>query len=48
MREIAFSGTGPYYGVLSRQWNHNANRFVVAFSAQSQQGFSIWGVRTGD
>lgn len=46
--EITFTGGAPYYGVLSRQWNHNANRFVVTFSAQSQQGLSLWGVRTGD
>ena len=46
--EISFSGAGPFYGVLSRQWNHNANRFVVTFTAQTQSGFSIWGVRTAD
>ena len=46
--EIAFSGVGPFYGVLSRQWNPNANRFVVTFSAQTQSGISIWGARTGD
>jgi arabinan endo-1,5-alpha-L-arabinosidase len=45
--EIAFSGVGPFHGVLSRQWNHNANRFVVTFSAQTQSGISIWGIRTG-
>jgi len=33
---------------LSRQWNTNANRFVVTFSAQSQSGVSVWGARTGD
>jgi arabinan endo-1,5-alpha-L-arabinosidase len=46
--EISLSGTGPYYGVLSRQFNHNAGKFEVTFTAQSQAGFSIWGVRTGD
>jgi arabinan endo-1,5-alpha-L-arabinosidase len=46
--EIAFSGVGPFYGVLSRQYNHNARAFVVTFSAQSRDGSSIWGVRTGD
>jgi arabinan endo-1,5-alpha-L-arabinosidase len=46
--EISLSGSGPYYGVLSRQWNSNANRFVVTFSTQSQAGVSLWGVRTGD
>jgi len=35
-------------GVLSRQWNGNAGSFAVAFSAQSPQGVSSWGVRTGD
>jgi arabinan endo-1,5-alpha-L-arabinosidase len=46
--EVSFSGVGPFYGVLSRQWNHNANRFVVTFSATTQGGISLWGVRTGD
>jgi arabinan endo-1,5-alpha-L-arabinosidase len=46
--EITLAGSGPYYGVLSRQWNHNANRFTATFSASAQDGVSIWGVRTGD
>ena len=46
--EISFSGAGPFYGVLSWQYNHNANRFAVTFSAQSQAGVSLWGVRTAD
>jgi arabinan endo-1,5-alpha-L-arabinosidase len=46
--EISSAGQSTFYGVLSRQWNHNANRFVVTFTAQSQQGVSIWGVRTAD
>jgi arabinan endo-1,5-alpha-L-arabinosidase len=46
--EFAFSGVGPFYGVLSRQWNPNANRFVVTFSATTQSGISLWGARTGD
>jgi len=37
-----------YNGVLSRQWNTNANRFVVTFSAQAPHGVSWWGARTGD
>jgi arabinan endo-1,5-alpha-L-arabinosidase len=45
--DIALSGV-IFNGVLSRQWNANANRFVVTFSAQSQAGVSIWGARTGD
>lgn len=42
------SGSGNFSGVLSRQWNPNANNFVVTFSAQSKDGVSIWGARTGD
>ena len=41
-------GSGDLYkGVLSRQWNTNANKFEVIFTAQSSAGISIWGVRTG-
>ncbi len=46
--EMSISGAGPFYGVLSRQWNHNANRFAVTFTAQDQAGVSLWGVRTAD
>jgi arabinan endo-1,5-alpha-L-arabinosidase len=46
--EMSFSGEGPFYGVLSRQWNHNSNRFVVTFTAQDQGGVSVWGARTAD
>lgn len=42
--DLTIGGT-LYYGVLSRQWNTNANAFVVTFSAQSQGGVSIWGVK---
>lgn len=35
-----------FNGVLSRQWNENANAFVVTFTAQSRAGVSIWGART--
>ena len=45
--DLTIGGT-LYNGVLSRQWNTNANRFVVTFSAQSQSGVSVWGARTGD
>jgi arabinan endo-1,5-alpha-L-arabinosidase len=38
-------GGSIYFGVLSRQWNTNANAFVVTFSAQSQAGVSIWGAK---
>jgi arabinan endo-1,5-alpha-L-arabinosidase len=41
------SGTTTYAGVLSRQWNTNANAFVVSFSALSSGGVSLWAVRTG-
>lgn len=42
------SGGVTYSGVLSRQWNTNANAFVVTFSAQSSGGVSVWAARTGD
>ena len=45
--DVTIAGT-LHNGVLSRQWNPNANRFAVTFSAQSNDGVSIWGVRTGD
>lgn len=45
---IALSGGESFEGVLSRQWNSSASSFAVTFSAQSSQGVSIWGVRTGD
>jgi len=40
--------TKQYRGVLSRQWNTNANAFTVTFSVQNTDGVSLWGVRTGD
>ncbi len=45
--ELVLSGT-VYYGVLSRQWNTNANNFVVTLSVQNTAGNSLWGVRTGN
>ena len=45
--DVTIGGT-LYNGVLSRQWNTNANVFVVTFSAQSAAGVSLWGARTGD
>jgi arabinan endo-1,5-alpha-L-arabinosidase len=45
--DLTIGGT-LYNGALSRQWNTNANRFVVTLSAQSQSGVSLWGARTGD
>lgn len=45
--DLTIGGT-LYNGVLSRQWNSNANRFVVTFTAQAGDGVSLWGARTGD
>ena len=46
--DITLGTGGLFNGVLSRQWNTNANNFVVTFSAQSVDGVSIWGARTAD
>jgi arabinan endo-1,5-alpha-L-arabinosidase len=45
--DISIAGIA-FNGALSRQWNPNSNRFVVTFSAQSNGGVSIWGVRASD
>jgi arabinan endo-1,5-alpha-L-arabinosidase len=45
---IALSDGTTYNGVLSRQWNTNANAFVVTFTVQSNGGVSLWGARTGN
>lgn len=45
---LTLSGVGSFKGVLSRQWNTNANAFAITFSAQSGDGVSLWGIRTGD
>jgi arabinan endo-1,5-alpha-L-arabinosidase len=46
---LALDGTAaPYSGVLSRQWNSNANAFTVTFTAQNADGVSVWGARTGN
>ena len=45
---IALSDGTTYNGVLSRQWNTNANAFVVTFTVQSNAGVSLWGARTGN
>ncbi|CAN7271417.1 glycoside hydrolase family 43 protein [Pseudoduganella sp. LjRoot289] len=42
------SGAAIYSGVLSRQWNTNAGAYVVTFTAQSADGVSLWGARTGN
>jgi arabinan endo-1,5-alpha-L-arabinosidase len=44
---IVLDGGESFNGVLSRQWNPNANAFAVTFSAQSKEGVSLWGIRTG-
>ncbi len=44
---ITLDSGGVFSGVLSRQWNTNADSFVVTFTAQSSDGVSIWGARTG-
>lgn len=44
---VTLASVGSFNGVLSRQWNTNANSFVVTFTAQSVDGVSIWGARTG-
>jgi arabinan endo-1,5-alpha-L-arabinosidase len=46
--DITLGAGGLFNGVLSRQWNTSASAFVVTFSAQSRDGVSIWGARTGD
>jgi arabinan endo-1,5-alpha-L-arabinosidase len=45
---LVLGSTGTFKGVLSRQWNTNANAFVVTFTAQSVDGVSLWGLRTGN
>ena len=45
---VALVSGERFDGVLSRQWNTNSSSFVVTLSAQSAQGVSIWGVRTGE
>jgi arabinan endo-1,5-alpha-L-arabinosidase len=45
---IVLAGGASYNGVLSRQWNPNSGNFEVTFSAQSQAGVSLWGVRSGN
>jgi len=44
---LSLGTTGTFTGVLSRQWNTNAGAFVVTWTAQSVDGVSIWGARTG-
>jgi arabinan endo-1,5-alpha-L-arabinosidase len=44
---LTLGAAGTFKGVLSRQWNTNASAFVVTWTAQSVDGVSIWGARTG-
>lgn len=44
---IVLPAGGTFNGILSRQYNANAKRFVVTFSAQSADGVTVWGIRTG-
>jgi arabinan endo-1,5-alpha-L-arabinosidase len=46
--KLSLGAAGDFSGVLSRQWNSNASAFVVTFTAQSAEGVSIWGARTGN
>jgi arabinan endo-1,5-alpha-L-arabinosidase len=39
---VDLDGAGRFVGVLSRGWNETSQQFVVSFSAQSQEGISIW------
>jgi arabinan endo-1,5-alpha-L-arabinosidase len=45
--QLVLGTAGTFNGVLSRQYNANAKRFVVTFTAQGSDGVSVWGVRTG-
>ena len=45
--QLSLGAAGTFNGVLSRQYNANAKRFVVTLTAQTQEGVSVWGVRTG-
>lgn len=45
--QLSLGAAGTFNGVLSRQYNANAKRFVVTLTAQSVEGVSVWGVRTG-
>jgi len=37
-----------YRGVVSHQWNEDAERFVMTFSAMSNEGISIWGSKVAE
>jgi len=37
-----------YQGVVSHQWNEDAERFVMTFTAMSHEGISIWGSKVAE
>ena len=45
---VELDDTGVFEGVLSRGWNESAQTFVVSFSAQSEEGISIWGSKLAE
>ncbi|HEX8601172.1 MAG TPA: glycoside hydrolase family 43 protein [Pseudoduganella sp.] len=46
---LAIDGTAAgYSGVLSRQYNSNANAFTVTFTAQNADGVSLWAAKVGN
>jgi arabinan endo-1,5-alpha-L-arabinosidase len=46
--DVELDGIGMFKGVLSRGWNGEVGQWVVTFSAQSQEGISIWGSKVAD
>lgn len=45
---VELDGVGLFRGVMSRGWNETSQQFVLTFSAQSDEGVSIWGSRVID
>jgi arabinan endo-1,5-alpha-L-arabinosidase len=45
---VELDGVGRFRGVLSRGWNETSQTFVVSFSAQSDEGLSIWGSKLAE
>lgn len=42
---LVLNGTS-YQGKASRQWNQSRHRFEISFSALSQDGTAVWGIRS--
>ena len=40
---IDLGGENVFKGVLTRGWNETSQQFVVAFTAMSEAGISVWG-----